>query len=301
MLVALPNDRTPAALVQAIEAGKSVFTEKPGARSAAEFEPVLAALGVARCRSRSPTSTAGAAPIVQARELYRAGAIGRLMSVELRMVTTQVGMRNPDSWLFRREVVGGGDPGLARLPLAGRAALRDRRGHRARTGRDSDPQRRGNRRRGHRGGRVSDLWWSDRVAARGLLAGARQPRLPRRRPRHHDDPARLGGRDPVLGRSAGVAAGARKSSPRAGGPRRGAPINSARRHHPGTADSPDSTSSALFWQPARVIRRPRTPSTRCACSRCSTPSTPRPLQGTPLRCTAAHSRAMCESILRACK
>jgi predicted dehydrogenase len=42
------------------------------------------------------------------RELYRAGAIGRLTSVELRMVTTQVGMRNPSSWLFQREAVGGG-------------------------------------------------------------------------------------------------------------------------------------------------------------------------------------------------
>jgi predicted dehydrogenase len=108
VLVALPNDRTPAALVQAIEAGKSVLTEKPGARSAAEFEPVLAALQ----RRPVPFTVAylnrGAAPIGQARELYRAGAIGRLMSVELRMVTTQVGMRNPDSWLFRRDVVGGG-------------------------------------------------------------------------------------------------------------------------------------------------------------------------------------------------
>ena len=37
-----------------------------------------------------------------------AGAIGRLLSVELRMVTTQVGMRNPESWLFDREQAGGG-------------------------------------------------------------------------------------------------------------------------------------------------------------------------------------------------
>jgi len=47
-------------------------------------------------------------PVQQMRELYRAGAIGRLLSVELRMVTTQVGMRNPASWLFRRESAGGG-------------------------------------------------------------------------------------------------------------------------------------------------------------------------------------------------
>ena len=108
VLVALPNDRTPAALIQVIEAGFSVFTEKPGARSAAEFEPVLAALE----RRRVPFGVAylnrGAPAIQQARELYRAGAIGRLLSVELRMVTTQVGMRDPDSWLFKREVAGGG-------------------------------------------------------------------------------------------------------------------------------------------------------------------------------------------------
>src|SRR5438552_3550410 len=102
VLVALPNDRTPAALVRAIGAGKGVFTEKPGARSAAEFEPVLSALErrpvpftVAYLNRWSP-------PVRQVRELYRAGAIGRLTSVELRMVTTQVGLRNPDSWLFHR-------------------------------------------------------------------------------------------------------------------------------------------------------------------------------------------------------
>jgi predicted dehydrogenase len=107
-LVALPNDRTPAALVEAIDAGKAVFTEKPGARSAAEFQPVLAALErtpvpfcVAYLNRWSP-------PIKQMRELVRAGAIGRLTSVELRMVTTQVSMRNPDSWLFRRANAGGG-------------------------------------------------------------------------------------------------------------------------------------------------------------------------------------------------
>jgi predicted dehydrogenase len=108
VLIALPNDRTPAALVQAIEAGKSVFTEKPGARSAAEFEPVLSAL------ERQPVPFTIAylnrwSPLVlQIRELYRGGAIGRLTSVELRMVTTQVGMRSPGSWLFRRQAVGGG-------------------------------------------------------------------------------------------------------------------------------------------------------------------------------------------------
>jgi predicted dehydrogenase len=107
-LIALPNDRTPDALVAAIEAGKGVFTEKPAARTAAEFEPVLAALArrpvpfaIAYLNRWSPA-------IQQIRDLYRGGALGRLTSVELRVVTTQVGMRNPSSWLFERAVAGGG-------------------------------------------------------------------------------------------------------------------------------------------------------------------------------------------------
>jgi predicted dehydrogenase len=107
-LVALPNAATAAALVQVIDAGIGIFTEKPAARTAAEFHPVLEALG----RRRVPFTVAylnrNAPAIQQARELYRAGAIGRLLSVELRMVTTQVGMRNPGSWLFDREAAGGG-------------------------------------------------------------------------------------------------------------------------------------------------------------------------------------------------
>jgi predicted dehydrogenase len=108
VLIALPNNRTPAAIVRSLGAGKGVFTEKPGARSAAEFEPVVAALE----RRPAPFTIAylnrWSPPVQQVRELYQGGAIGRLTSVELRMVTTQVGMRNPDSWLFSREAVGGG-------------------------------------------------------------------------------------------------------------------------------------------------------------------------------------------------
>jgi predicted dehydrogenase len=108
VLLALPNDCTPAALVQAIEAGKGVFTEKPAARSAAEFEPVLSALQHQPVPFTIAYLNRWAPLIRQIRELFRAGAIGRLTSVEIRMVTTQVGMRDPRSWLFRRESVGGG-------------------------------------------------------------------------------------------------------------------------------------------------------------------------------------------------
>jgi predicted dehydrogenase len=108
VLVALPNDRTPDALVQAIAAGKGVFTEKPAARSAREFEPVLAALEQQPVPFTIAYLNRWSPPIRQMRDLFRGGAIGRLTSVELRMVTTQVGMRDPSMWLFRRAAVGGG-------------------------------------------------------------------------------------------------------------------------------------------------------------------------------------------------
>jgi predicted dehydrogenase len=107
-LIALPNDRAVPAIVAAIERGLGVFTEKPGARTAVEFRPVLAAL------ERRPVPFAAAylnrwqPTLRQLRDLYHQGAIGELRSVELRMVTTQVRLRDPRHWLFRRDIAGGG-------------------------------------------------------------------------------------------------------------------------------------------------------------------------------------------------
>ena len=107
-LVAVRNDQSVATLVRFIQAGKNVFTEKPAARTAAEFEAVIAALarnpvafGVAYLNRWHPA-------IQQMRELLQGEAIGRLTSVELRMVTTQVRFRDPRHWLFQREIAGGG-------------------------------------------------------------------------------------------------------------------------------------------------------------------------------------------------
>jgi predicted dehydrogenase len=107
-LVAVRNDQSVPTLTRCIGAGKQVFTEKPAARTAAEFEAVIAALaqhpgafGIAYLSRWHPA-------IRQMRELYQGQAIGRLTSVELRMVTTQVHFRNPRHWLFQREIAGGG-------------------------------------------------------------------------------------------------------------------------------------------------------------------------------------------------
>lgn len=107
-LVAVPTNANPEMLTQAVDAGVHVLTEKPGARSAADFAPVQAAL------ARHPVAFAVAyinrlhPAIVAVRERFRAGAIGRLLTAEVRVVTTQPRFRDPTHWLFRREIAGGG-------------------------------------------------------------------------------------------------------------------------------------------------------------------------------------------------
>jgi predicted dehydrogenase len=107
-IVTLPTDATPRMIVTAAQAGKHVLCEKPCARSAAEFRPVITALAEAQ-RSFSVYYTwRRQPPILKLRDLVRQGALGRLLSVEIRMVTTQVGLRDPRHWLFTAAVSGGG-------------------------------------------------------------------------------------------------------------------------------------------------------------------------------------------------
>ncbi|CAA9220618.1 MAG: hypothetical protein AVDCRST_MAG77-443 [uncultured Chloroflexi bacterium] len=108
LLVAVRNDLCPALLERAVAAGKPALFEKPGAPSAA----VLAA--VAR-RARARGVTLGAIlpwryhPISrEVRSLIAGGALGRVMSVEARMVTSQVRYRDPAHWLFDPERAGSG-------------------------------------------------------------------------------------------------------------------------------------------------------------------------------------------------
>ena len=108
VVIALPNDRVPGAIVECARAGKHVICEKPCARSADELRPALQALERHRV-GFTVCYVWRAHPAVQRmRELVRAGAVGRLMSAELRMVTTQVRFRDPAHWLFKRGVAGGG-------------------------------------------------------------------------------------------------------------------------------------------------------------------------------------------------
>ena len=108
VFVALPNHQTPEAVIRAAQAGKHVICEKPCAPDTTAMQPVLEAIerhgvGFTACYIWRAHPA-----ILKMRDLVESGTLGRLTSVELRMVTTQVGMRNPAHWLFRRDVAGGG-------------------------------------------------------------------------------------------------------------------------------------------------------------------------------------------------
>jgi predicted dehydrogenase len=107
-IAAVRNDLGPDIFIRVLEAGKHLMAEKPIGRRAADTERVIAAaertglqLGVCYHNRHSPV-------IRQARELVGQGLLGRLMSVEVRLLTTQVQFRNPQHWLFKEALAGGG-------------------------------------------------------------------------------------------------------------------------------------------------------------------------------------------------
>jgi predicted dehydrogenase len=108
LFVSVPNSLCPEILERAVQAGKPVLFEKPGATSAATLWR-LAAQARARDLTLGTILPWRYHPISQqVRALVEAGALGRLLAVEARMITSQVRYRDPSHWLFNPEVAGSG-------------------------------------------------------------------------------------------------------------------------------------------------------------------------------------------------
>lgn len=108
VIAAVRNDLGPDLFVRSLEAGKHVLAEKPIGRTAAGTERVIAvaertgrALGVCYPNRANPA-------VLDARRIVAEGVVGPLVSVEMRMITTQVQFRDPEHWLFWAEYAGGG-------------------------------------------------------------------------------------------------------------------------------------------------------------------------------------------------
>ena len=108
VVVCVRNDLCPDILNAAVEAGKPVLFEKPGALTAADLRAV-AAQAHARGLTMSTFFQNRWNPAMRdAVEICRSGALGKIMAAEARMVTSQVRYRNPGHWLFRKDTAGTG-------------------------------------------------------------------------------------------------------------------------------------------------------------------------------------------------
>ncbi len=107
-IATLRTDLKPDIFIRILESGKHLMAEKPIGRTALDVQRVVEAaervgmqLGVCYQNRYNPM-------IREARELVGQGLLGPLMSVEMRMLTTQVKYRDPQGWLFRHEYAGSG-------------------------------------------------------------------------------------------------------------------------------------------------------------------------------------------------
>ena len=107
-IVCTRNDQAPALIAQLLQAGVPTIAEKPVARTAA----AIARLNEIAAAQQVLWATAflnRCHPIAdKTRQLIAAGVLGRIVSIEGRMVTSTVQQRNPDHWLFDRAQAGGG-------------------------------------------------------------------------------------------------------------------------------------------------------------------------------------------------
>ncbi len=102
------NDRNPDWVIRAANAGKHVLTEKPVAARSRDMMPLLDSVRRAGVHL-GVYYTWRSNPIVNdLRAMIEDGVIGKLLSVEGRMVTSQVRFRDPAHWLFQKQVSGGG-------------------------------------------------------------------------------------------------------------------------------------------------------------------------------------------------
>lgn len=108
VVAALRNDLGPPIFTQALEAGKHVITDKPIGKTAVESAEVAAVAQREQRKLGVFYQNRSLPPIQDARRFVEEGLIGELVSIEMRMVTTQVQVRNPSHWLFNQDKAGGG-------------------------------------------------------------------------------------------------------------------------------------------------------------------------------------------------
>ena len=107
-IVCTCNDQAPDRIAQLLQAGVPTIAEKPVARTAADIAR-LNELAAAQQVLWATAFLNRCHPLAdETRQLIAAGVLGRIVSIEGRMITSTVQQRNPAHWLFDRAQAGGG-------------------------------------------------------------------------------------------------------------------------------------------------------------------------------------------------
>ncbi len=107
-LISVRNDQSPAIGDRLLRAGIACIIEKPCGRTSAEIASLNEA-ATAGDTIWAPAFMNRLLPVAQrARQIIADGGLGRIVSVEGRMVTSTIAQRNPAHWLFDQKVSGGG-------------------------------------------------------------------------------------------------------------------------------------------------------------------------------------------------
>jgi predicted dehydrogenase len=107
-LVCLPNKESPQAIAALAAAGKHVVAEKPAAASAADFAHSLASVEKAGIAFQSGYLWRYDPCAERLRDMIADGRFGKLISVEMTYVTSDVRRRGPEHYLFDPQISGHG-------------------------------------------------------------------------------------------------------------------------------------------------------------------------------------------------
>ena len=107
-VVALPNNEGPQAVAQLARAGKHVLAEKPVCGSAADARQIVEAVGDSNVAFQAGYMWRYDEGAARLREMIVDGRFGKLISLEMLFVTSDVNRRGPAHYLFQREASTGG-------------------------------------------------------------------------------------------------------------------------------------------------------------------------------------------------
>ena len=108
LLVSVRNDECPAALDAAVDAGKPALFEKPGALTAERLRGIAEAASSKGLTMGTMLTFRNDPVILDVKQAVDGAALGEVMAVEARQVTSQVRYRDPTFWLFDKAKAGSG-------------------------------------------------------------------------------------------------------------------------------------------------------------------------------------------------